>query len=189
MGDEAMDEAKRKRRTAKAALTRRGNTRRKKLKESRLVDEIMEAFHSMKTAFENLVVQHEEYTQLIQEDEAFEAEEKWLEECENFYLQMEIGAKNYSKAESKSGKSGLDSGKSASGNGTTGVEGGKSLLESGTSEVESGAQDLESVIEMGTTKQAEDSAVQGKGIGVNGTAASDTETESGNGHPIAEENP
>ena len=42
----------------------------------------MEAFHGMKTAFENLVVKHEEYTQLIQDDEAFEAEEKWLEEYE-----------------------------------------------------------------------------------------------------------
>ena len=97
----ALDEAKRKR-TAKAALTRRGNTLRKKLKESRPRDEIMEAFHGMKTAFENLVVKHEEYTQLIQDDEAFEAEEKWLEECEDFYLQMEIGAKDYSKAKSVS---------------------------------------------------------------------------------------
>ena len=42
---------------------------------------------------------------------------------------------------------------------------------------------------MGTTKQAENSAVKGKGIGVNGTAASDTETESGNANPTAEENP
>ena len=96
-----MGEAKRKRRTAKATLTRRGNTLRKKLKEGRPVDEIMEAFHSMKTAYENLVVKHEEYTQLIQEDEAFEAEEKWLEECEDFYLQMEIGAKDCSKAENQ----------------------------------------------------------------------------------------
>ena len=104
MAEEAMDEAKRKRRTAKAALTQRGNTLRKKLKEGRPVDEItcMEAFHGMKTAFENLVVKHEEYTQLIQDDGAFEEEKKWLEECEDFYLQMEIGAKDYSKTESAS---------------------------------------------------------------------------------------
>lgn len=88
-----MDEAKRKRRTTKAALTRRGNTLRKKLKEGRPEDEIIEAFHDMKAAFENLVVKHEEYTQLILDDEAFEQEEKWLEECEDFYLEMEIGAK------------------------------------------------------------------------------------------------
>ena len=73
--EEAMDETKRKRRTAKAALTRRGNTLRKKLKEGRPVDEIMKAFHGMKTAFENLVIKHEEYTQLIQDNGAFEEEE------------------------------------------------------------------------------------------------------------------
>ena len=55
-----MDEAKRKPRTAKAALTRRGNNLRKRLKEGRPADEIIEAFHDMKAAFENLVVKHEE---------------------------------------------------------------------------------------------------------------------------------
>ena len=186
----ALDEAKRTRRTAKAAFTRRGNTLRKKLKESRPRDEIMEAFHGMKTAFENLVVKHEEYTQLIQDDEAFEAEEKWLEECEDFYLQMEIGAKDYSKAKSvsESENLGLDNGKSALDNGTPVVESGKSGLESGTSELESGAKDSESVIEMEITKQVGNSAGQGKGS-VKATAANGTETESGNGHTIAGENP
>lgn len=186
----ALDEAKRTRRTAKAAFTRRGNTLRKKLKESRPRDEIMEAFHGMKTAFENLVVKHEEYTQLIQDDEAFEAEEKWLEECEDFYLQMEIGAKDYSKAKSvsESENLGLDNGKSALDNGTPVVESGKSGLESGTSELESGVKDSESVIEMEITKQVGNSAGQGKGS-VKATAANGTETESGNGHTIAGENP
>ena len=185
-----MDEAKRKRRTAKAALTRRGNTLRKKLKEGRPVDEIMEAFHGMKSAFENLVVQHEDDTQLIQDDGAFEQEEKWLEECEDFYLQMEIGAKDYSKTKSvsKGEKSGLDNGKSASDNGTSVVESEKSVSESGTSELESGAKDSDSVIEMETTKQAGNSAVQGKGISVVGTAANGTEAESGIEHPTPEEN-
>ena len=78
----------------------------------------------MKAAFENLVVKHEEYTQLILDDEAFEQEEKWLEECEDFYLEMEIGAKDYAKMKSasKGEKSGLDNGKSASDNGTSVVE-------------------------------------------------------------------
>ena len=184
-----MDEAKRKRRTAKAALTRRGNTLRKKLKEGRPVDEIIEAFHGMKTAFENLVVKHEEYTQFIEDDEAFEQEEKWLEECEDFYLQMEIGAKDYSKSVSKDEKSGLDSEKSALDNGTPVVENEKSVLGSGTSELESGAKDSESVIEIEITKQAESSAVQSNGISAKGTTANGTETESGKGHPTAEENP
>lgn len=185
-----MDEAKRKRRTAKAALTRRGNTLRKKLKEGRPEDEIIEAFHDMKAAFENLVVKHEEYTQLILDDEAFEQEEKWLEEFEDFYLEMEIGAKDYAKMKSasKGEKSGLDNGKSASDNGTSVVESEKSVLESGTSELESGAKDSQSVIEMEITKQAGNSAVQGKGISIEGPAANGTEAGSGIEHPTPEEN-
>ena len=137
-----MDEAKRKRRTAKAALTRRENTLCKKLKEGRPVDEIIEAFHGTKTAFGNLVVKHEEYTQLIQDDEAFEQEEKRLEECEDVYLQIKIGAKDYSKSVAKDEKSGLDSGKSALDNGTHVVKKEKLVLGSGTSELESGAKGL-----------------------------------------------
>ena len=165
MEDKALDEAKRKRRTATAALTRGGNTLRKKLKECTRVDEIVEAFHSMKTAFENLVVKHEEYTQLIKDDEVFEAEEKWLEECEDFFLEMEIYAKDYSKSGAKSGKSRLDSGKSESDNGTMVVECEKTVMESGASELESGTKDLDSVIEVDDTKQNEvqDPGVQGKG--------------------------
>jgi len=145
-----LNEAKRKRRTAKAALTRRGNTLRKKLKEGRSVDEIIEAFHDMKAAFENLVVKHEECTQLMLDDKAFEQAGKWLEEYEDFHLAMKIGAKDYSKMKSalKCKKSGLDNGKSALDNGTSVVESEKSILESGTSELGSGAKDSESVIEM-----------------------------------------
>ena len=69
------------------------------------------------------------------------------------------------------------------------MENEKSVLGSGTSELESGAKDSESVIEMEITKQAESSAVQSLGISANGTAANGTETESGKGHPTAEENP
>ncbi|XP_067051157.1 uncharacterized protein [Acropora muricata] len=197
MSEEAMDEAKRKRRTAQAALTRRGNTLRKKLKEGRPVDEIIEAFHDMKAAFENLVVKHEKYAQLILDDEAFELNEKWLEECEDFYLEMEICAKDYSKMKSasKGEKSGLDNGKSASDNGTSVVESEKLMLESGTSELESGtseresgAKDSESVIEMEITKQAGNSAVQSKGLSIEGPAANGTEAGSGIEHPTPEEN-
>lgn len=184
-----MNEAKKKHRTAKAALTRHGNTLRKKLTESRLEDEIVEAFCKMKAAFKNLVLKHEEYPILIQ-DEAFEQEEKWLEECKDFYPQMEISAKDYSKMKlaSKGEKSGLGNGKSASDNGTSVMESEKSVLESGTSELESGAKDSESVIEMEITKQAGNSAAQGKEISIEGPAANGTETGSGIEHPTPEEN-
>ena len=200
-----MDEAKRKRRTAKAALTRRGKTLRKKLKESRPVDEVMEAFHNMKAAFDDLVVKHEEYTQLIQDDEAFEEEEKWLEESEDFYLQLEMGAKDYSKAAVENEKSALDNGKSVSDSGTSALENGKvvsdsgtsasesgkSVLESGLSEVESGTTGLESgegVSGMESAKQSDSLAVESGGIGVNDKHAKNTVTESGTGNSTTEGN-
>ena len=45
---------------------------------------VMKAFQSMKTAFDNLVVKHEEYAQMIADNEVFEQEEKWLQKCEDF---------------------------------------------------------------------------------------------------------
>ena len=194
-----MDEVKRKRRTAKAALTRRGKTLRKKLKESRPVDEVMEAFHNTKAAFDYLVVKHEEYTQLIQDDEA------WLEESEDFYLQLEMGAKDYSKAAvenekralhngksvSDSGTSALENGKSVSDSGTSASESGKSVLESGLSEVESGTTGLESgegVSGMESAKQSDSLAVESGGIGVNDKHAKNTVTESGTGNSTTEGN-
>lgn len=61
-------------------------------------------------------------------------------------------------------------------------------MESGTSELESGAKDSESVTEMEITKQAGNSAVQGDGISIEGTASNGTEAESGIEHPTPEEN-
>ena len=178
-----MDEAKRKRRTAKAVLTRRDKTLRKRLKESRTVDEVMEAFHSMKAVFDDLVMKHREYAQLIQDDEAFEEEEKWLEESEDFYLQLEMGAKDYSKAAVENGKSASNNGKLVSDSGTSASENGKSVsdsrtsasesgklvLESGLSEMESRTSDLESgesASGMESAKQSESLAVESGGIGV-----------------------
>lgn len=76
---------------------------------------------------------------------------------------------------------------SASDNGISVMESENSVLESGTSELESGAKDSESVTEMEITKQAGNSAVQGEGISIEGTAANGTEAESGIEHPTPEE--
>lgn len=186
MAEKAMNEAKKRRRTAKAALTRNGNTLRKKLKDSRPVDEVMEAFHSMKAAFEDLVVKHEEYTQLTEDDEEFEAEEKWLEECEDFYLQMEIGAKDYSNAVLNSGKPVLEHGKSGSDSGTSGLEDGNSVLESGATELENRSKESASKTE--TAKKGEKSAVQSEVIVMDNTVVNYTETGSVGGN-LTEEIP
>ena len=60
MAEAAMADTKVKRRTTKAALNLQ-----KKLKESRPDMEVMEAFQSMKGAYDDLIVKHEDYTQLI----------------------------------------------------------------------------------------------------------------------------
>ena len=105
-----MEEAKMKRRTAKAALTRQGKALRKKLSDQRPVSETLEALNSVKAAFEDLVVKHEAYTQLIVEDEAFEQEEAWLEECQDFFLEIEMKAVDYANLATNNGKSNVEIG-------------------------------------------------------------------------------
>lgn len=113
MAEAAMTDAKVKRRTAKATLTRNSKTLHKKLKENRPGEEITEAFQSVKEAYDDLIVKHEKYAQLIEDDEAFEQEEKWLEECQDTYLQMEITARDYVKSVMANGKPEVESGSKA----------------------------------------------------------------------------
>ena len=62
----ALSEAKLRRRTAKAALTRISKTLRIKLQNDRPPGEITEAFQKVKQAYNDLVVKHEEYAQNIE---------------------------------------------------------------------------------------------------------------------------
>jgi hypothetical protein len=91
----ALSEAKLRRRIAKAALTRISKTLRIKLQNDRPPGEITEALQKVKQACNDLIVKHEEYAQNIENDENFETEEKWLEESQNAYLQLECTT-NYS---------------------------------------------------------------------------------------------
>ena len=105
-----MEEEKMKRRTAKAALTQQGKALRKKLSDHRPISEPLEALNSVKAAFEDLVVKHEAYTQRIVEDEAFEQEEAWLEECQDFFLEIEMKAVDYANLATNNGKSNVENG-------------------------------------------------------------------------------
>ncbi len=42
-----------------------------------------------------MVSKHEAYANLIVDDELFENEEKWLDECQNYFLKIDIDAKCY----------------------------------------------------------------------------------------------
>ena len=93
--EEALSQAKLKRRGAKALLTRASKALTVKLQSERPPEEITEAFQKFKHAYENLVAKHEEYVQHIKDDGAFEMEERWLDESQDAYLQLEIKTNDY----------------------------------------------------------------------------------------------
>lgn len=47
---------------------------------------------------DDLASKHEVYTQKIRDDQAFEKEEQWLEECQDMYLQIELWENIFWKA-------------------------------------------------------------------------------------------
>ena len=89
--------AKLRRRTAKATLTRLNKALKKKLNGNRPREEITEALQLVKDAYAELIIKHDAYTELIEDDETFEQEELWLEECQNAYLELETNALDYIK--------------------------------------------------------------------------------------------
>ncbi|XP_028413778.1 uncharacterized protein LOC114536622 [Dendronephthya gigantea] len=93
--DETLKAAKLQRRAAKASLTRLGKALIHLCESKRPANEVSEYLVKIKDAFENVVSKHETYANLIVDDEAFANEEKWLDECQNYFLKTEIDAKSY----------------------------------------------------------------------------------------------
>ena len=73
---DAIKEAKLKRRTAKAALTRIGETLTQKIEGNRPAEEIAESLQNLKQAYTDLVAKHEDFARRIEDDEAFTNEEE-----------------------------------------------------------------------------------------------------------------
>jgi hypothetical protein len=48
-----------------------------------------------------LVEKHDEYIQLVDGDEEFATEEEWIEDCQQRFMQIRIGAKDYLKVKSQ----------------------------------------------------------------------------------------
>lgn len=67
---------------------------RKKLGNNRPVEAIIGPVQLTKDAQEDLIVKHDYETERIEYDEAFELEEKWLEECQESYLQLETSVRD-----------------------------------------------------------------------------------------------
>ena len=95
--ENAIKQAKMKRRNCKAALTRLGKTVRIQVSGNRPAEEVKGALEKYEAAFSELVSKHEEYTLLIEDDSVFEDEEAWLEECQETFLKLKIDTEDYLK--------------------------------------------------------------------------------------------
>ena len=92
-----VEAAKVRRRTSKATLTRLSKALKKKLSGKRPREEITEALQLVKDAYGELIIKHDAYTELVEDDETFEQEELWLEKCQNAYLELETNPLDYIK--------------------------------------------------------------------------------------------
>ena len=111
---DAMKEAKLKRRTAKATLTRIGKALNQKIEGNRPAEEIAESLQNLKQAYTDLVAKHEDFARRIEDNEVVTNEEEWMEECQQAYLHMEGSAKDYPKAMMTAGKTETETGISLS---------------------------------------------------------------------------
>ena len=73
--------AKLARRNAKASLTRSGSALLRRIENEWSIEEIKVTLANVDKAHNDLVEKHEKFTELVEDDEEFEAEERWLEEC------------------------------------------------------------------------------------------------------------
>ena len=118
--------AKTDRRTAKSAFTRAGKTVVHSVESNRPTEEVSKALAKLQGAYENLVKKHEAYAQLIEEDEHYETEEKWLAECQEQSMKLEVDTKMF-----------IDNLKQPKSKGLAGSFYGKGkILDSGMSEVD-----------------------------------------------------
>ena len=102
MAEAATNKAKIGRRTAKSAFTRAGKTVVHTVESKRPPDEVKKALVKLQGAYENLVAKHEEFTQLIDDDQEYETEELWLAECQETFMRLEVDSKMF--IESTEGK-------------------------------------------------------------------------------------
>ena len=75
--ENAIKQAKIKRRNCKGALTRQGKVVCHKLSANRPAEEIRKELKKYELAFEDLVSKHEEFLLLLEDDEQFEHEDGW----------------------------------------------------------------------------------------------------------------
>ena len=80
---------------AKAALTRAGKSLRIAIESKRPGKDVSDFLYKVQEAYETLIVKHEEFTKLIEDDKEFESQEAWLEESQDTFLSLLTRAKLY----------------------------------------------------------------------------------------------
>ncbi|CAB4025983.1 hypothetical protein AWC38_SpisGene18824, partial [Paramuricea clavata] len=87
-------DAKKARRNAKSSLTRRGNNLYSMIENNRPVEEITEALELVEIDYKTVVEKHEALVEKV-DDEEFDGEEKWIEDCREKTLILKFRAKDY----------------------------------------------------------------------------------------------
>ena len=97
MADVALKNAKLDGRTAKSTLTRCKKTLilSKQIEIKRPGPEVRDTLTRLQNAFDDLVVKHENYSKLIEDDKEFEVQEVWMVKCQETFMEMEIETKIY----------------------------------------------------------------------------------------------
>ena len=87
-------ELKVKRRTAKGKFTRSVNALKELLDNNRSIKEVEESYHELKKVYEDVQAKHDAYCEAL-DDEAFEAEEVWIQNCMKTFMQMKMKVVDY----------------------------------------------------------------------------------------------
>jgi len=82
-------------RTTKSALTRSRKLVNNLIQGKHPREEVREMLNKLQANFDELVLKHEAYMALIDEDPKFEEEEAWLGECQETFMDVEYRAKIY----------------------------------------------------------------------------------------------
>eukprot|EP00057_Strongylocentrotus_purpuratus_P011425 XP_011665899.1 PREDICTED: uncharacterized protein LOC105439066 [Strongylocentrotus purpuratus] len=91
---ETAGELKAKRRMAKGKLTRGMNQLQALLNTERSIKEVDESYHEFRKLYENVEAKHDAYSEVL-DDNAYEAEQAWMEECMNSFMQMKLKVVDY----------------------------------------------------------------------------------------------
>ena len=118
MAEAALKQAKIDRLSANSAFTRAGKALVHAIEHQRPPNEVRDVLIKLQGVYENLVVKHEDYTKLIEDDSVYETEEEWLSECQEIFMRSEVDAKTFIESVEQSSSNDL----AKSGNLSEGIE-------------------------------------------------------------------